>query len=474
MTAPSTLDEGLADRLRDRLEAGPGGRSLHPIGIGRILIGPGALDRLADEVAAVSSGPIVLLEDATPMLRLGTDLKAAVEKHLGGFADVRREVLTGWDGQLHADDGTLAVARAAVEGAGCVVSVGSGTLTDIAKDACNHRGGTPLVAVQTAVSVNGFSDDMAVILRDGVKRTVPSSWVTTLLIDTEIIRDAPEAMNQAGVGELLAMFTAPADWHLAALVGLDGSYSAGVVDLFRREGDRLLTIAGGVGRRDGDALDELARLMTASGIALGVAGRTAPLSGMEHTVSHMLDMSAGHTGTPVGLHGAQVGVAAVVAAALWERMIATLSAQSLRHVVVVPSVEDLERRVKGAFSDVDPSGTMGAECWSDYAKKLDAWAGAQPSVGELSEQWDDAVSAVRRVLVSPEEMVTALHAAGAPVRFRDLDPPVDPDRARWAVANCHLMRDRFTIADLAFFTGNWNDGDVDEVLDRVADLGGGL
>ena len=68
-------------------------------------------------------------------------------------------------------------------GAGCVVSVGSGTMTDVAKDASMRAGDIPFVVVQTAVSVNAFSDDMAVLLRDGVKRTVPSRWPDVLIVD---------------------------------------------------------------------------------------------------------------------------------------------------------------------------------------------------------------------------------------------------------------------------------------------------
>jgi hypothetical protein len=33
--------------------------------------------------------------------------------------------------------------------------------------------------------------------------------------------------------------------------------------------------------------------------------------------------------------------------------------------------------------------------------------------------------------------------------------------ARWALGHCHLMRDRFTVADLAFFMGIWEPSDVD-------------
>jgi glycerol-1-phosphate dehydrogenase [NAD(P)+] len=49
--------------------------------------------------------------------------------------------------------------------------------------------------------------------------------------------------------------------------------------------------------------------------ALGVAGSTAPYSGTEHLVSHLLDMSAVQLDRPFAFHGAQVGVATVPVAA---------------------------------------------------------------------------------------------------------------------------------------------------------------
>ncbi len=62
----------------------------------------------------------------------------------------------------------------ALAGAGCVVAVGSGTLCDIGKKATEGPPTTPYIVVQTACSVNAFSDDMAVLLLHGAKRTVPS------------------------------------------------------------------------------------------------------------------------------------------------------------------------------------------------------------------------------------------------------------------------------------------------------------
>ena len=78
----------------------------------------------------------------------------------------------------------------------------------------------------------------------------------------------------------------------------------------------------------------------------------------------------------------------------------------------------------------------------------------------------------RKVYGSQESSTPAVSHPGIPVR--DLDPPIPADTVRWALANCHLMRDRFSIVDLAFFLGAWGPGAPDEVLADAARLGAGL
>jgi glycerol-1-phosphate dehydrogenase [NAD(P)+] len=469
-----TTPDGLITRYRAaRTATGDGAREL---GIDEVLLGSG---RLAELAAAVirTAGPhaqVCLLTDATPKLRSGSDLNAMVVNLLSAAGHRVAPVTIGPpDGQVHATGPIRAAAREAIADADCVVSVGSGTITDLAKDAISADGeGIPLVAVQTALSVNGFSDDLAVILVDGVKRTVPSVWPRVLLIDTEVVAAAPAHLNRAGVGELLAMFTAPADWRLADLVGQDGSYSSPLVRLFRDDGEVLFEIASGIRDARATELEQLARIMTASGVALGLAGRTAPMSGMEHTVSHLLDMSGARLGLPIGVHGEQVGVAAVVVACLWERL---LDRDDLwARADDEPDLARLEASVTSAFAAIDPSGVMAAECWNDYGRKIERWAASRDERRHLADRWETCRAELRGLLAPPERMVRALRDAGAPTRFRDLHVPVSTERAYWAMANCNLMRDRFTVADLAALTGGWNDGDVTAVLDRAAELGGGL
>ena len=250
------------EALRRRLAADPSGRR-RPIGLGKVRIGRDALTHLADDVAAVKrDGPVVIVMDETPIRRVGQDLKAHVHTLLSAQLPTRTLTLHARHGELHADADALAQADAGIVDAGCVVSVGSGTVTDVAKDASMRAGGIPFVVVQTAVSVNAFSDDMAVLLRDGVKRTVPSRWPDVLIVDLEVIADAPPAMNRAGFGELCSMFTAPADWYLASAVGLDDTWDPGIVALFRDGAQGLLDGADRVAANDPELLAEFAGRMT--------------------------------------------------------------------------------------------------------------------------------------------------------------------------------------------------------------------
>ena len=168
---------------------------------------------------------------------------------------MRRVVLRGHHPTLHVDDDALDAATEAVAGAAAVVSVGGGTITDIAKVATARHGdgataddgGIPLVVVQTAASVDGYTDNVSVVLRDGVKRTIPSRWPDVVIADVTTISTAPRQLNTAGYGEVLSMLTAPADWYLASVLGMDPTFHRAPRDLlavFGRGLDDVVTRRG--------------------------------------------------------------------------------------------------------------------------------------------------------------------------------------------------------------------------------------
>jgi glycerol-1-phosphate dehydrogenase [NAD(P)+] len=460
------------EQIRTALDAAPEADRLRPLGLGGVLLGSG----VSDQVAALAGelrrggGDIALLMDRRPMPGRRGEIKAAVAAALedAGQGPVHTAYLGDDSADVHADAPTLAAAVEAVRGAALLVTVGSGTIVDIGKHTSARLDDLPHVVVQTAASVNGFADDQSVLIVDGVKRTTPTRWPDRLVIDTDVVGLAPPAMNQAGLGDLLATYTAPADWLLARFVGQDDSFSPAVVTLARNHVDAAVDAAAGIGGGDSGAIELLAAALTLSGISMGVAGRTAPGSGMEHTASHLLEMTEAEDAT---LHGAKVGVLSAFAACLWE-VVREAAADGGLAALRFPDEAEMEARVTEAFAIADPSGSMAAECWSDYRRKLARWHAARPRLETLADRWPWFEADVGRLLAGPERLVSALQRAQAPVRLSDLG--IDPERSRWALAHCHLMRDRFTIADLAFFMGRWEPADVDSLVTRVEALGGGL
>lgn len=476
---PTLSDPTDLDAVRTALHTADPDRRLAPLQMQRLAIDARAADRVADEVAGQLrrrgreplGARVVLLVDDREILRRAdggpVDLKQHVARVLSETFAVRTTVVQDGHTPLHATDDVLERATAAVIGADGVVAVGGGTISDIAKVAAGRAGVPALVTVQTAASVDGYTDGVSVVLRDGVKRTIPSRWPDVVLADLDTITAAPPTMNTAGFGEVLSMFTGPADWYLASVVGLDPSFHPGPPAMLASVGRDIADWSPGVGRRESAAIGRLTEVLAIRGIATGVSNTTAVLSGMEHVVSHLLDMHHAARHLPTGQHGAQVGVASVVGAACWELLEERLVSTEVDLDSLFVDPESLRDRVFAAFGQLDDDGRLAGECWNDYRAKMTAWAGARPAVAAMLADWDTHRAALAELKLSSAVLGRSLALSGAPARFADLDPAIDADLARWAVGNCHLMRNRFTVVDLLDALGWWTPADVAEVMARA-------
>jgi glycerol-1-phosphate dehydrogenase [NAD(P)+] len=258
-------------------------------------------------------------------------------------------------------------------------------------------------------------------------------------------------------------------------------YHGEVAALVRPHGDRMFALAGALadsgltgsdqaanhGAGEAHRLAELGRLLTLSGITMGVTGSTAPASGMEHAISHLLEMAATATGGPASLHGTQVGVASITAAATWAHVRDRIAEGALERPPRLPDSDLAADRISAAFAHLDPTGAMAAECLADYASKLRLLSRADP-LAALRAAWADHDAVLAALLTGPAALAAGLRGAGLPVRYGELPAPVDDATARWAVANCALQRRRFGVADLAMLLGAWEDDDIDAVLARAA------
>lgn len=453
------------DGLRRFLKAEDADGLLLPLEMQRIEISDRAHLNLgaavSDALGSKSPASIVLLTDKTAIMRGDQKLSAVVQSQLKSH-DVRTVMLDFGHTTLHADEETLDAAAAAAKGAQLIITIGSGTMTDVGKMAATRNGGLPQVVVQTAASVDGFTDNVSVILKNGVKRTVPSRWPTIVLADTTTIGAAPRELNTSGFGEAISLFTAPADWYLANLVGLDNTFHPASMALLKAAAAEPPTWASGVSTGEPEAIKQLTSLLALRGIVSGVSNTTACLSGVEHVISHMLDLHHAAQHQPIGLHGAQVGVATLVATKLWRRVIENDLIRP--ELLKKPDLLNMEARIQRAFRQLDDNGGIATECWNDCQKKLALIERNWDRFVSVVENWKHHCAEFNNMVQPPENLRPALQTSGAPATFAELNPSISPKLARWTVANCHLMRNRFNLVDLLDLMGLWTDDMVDWVM----------
>ncbi|HVB23447.1 MAG TPA: iron-containing alcohol dehydrogenase [Ktedonobacteraceae bacterium] len=439
---------------------------LRPIEIAEILLGADVLPQLPSvlqRAGVAESATIVLVMDTVAMRRGEQELKPFVQALLRDAGYTIEPLWLEGDqyGLVHADFAQVQRVRTALRPGIALVALGSGTVTDIAKHAAylydqEHQAQQPMVYIccQTANSVTAFAANMAVLLKDGVKRTLPSRYPTAIISDLRVLASAPKAMTLAGLGDCCARFVAYGDWYLANALGLVEFYSEVPLALLANLEAILTAHAVAIGQRTYEGEAVVARALLLAGIAQSIVNMSAPISGTEHVISHVLDMIADHYQHGLALHGAQVGVATLTTSHLYQHFLNTFDPRTLNLDTCYPSDTAMQTHIQHLFANIDPNGTMAQECWSDYATKLTLWRQNRPHLAQFCARWQDEHQPKLASLVSSPDKVHAILAqAGAPLTPNDLKPPISQEEYNFAVRNGHFIRQRFVLGDLLYFLG---------------------
>ena len=309
----AAANSGNLVELREILAAQEGGDKLFPITMTDILIYAGAVKEVANSVKrlAPDAKKVLMVTGPTKIVdNKGEDVKEGVKALLETAYEVEWLMLSE-PGVLHATPENAAKIQARLDDNDCVVGVGGGTICDLCKYSTHYadpENSKPLIVVETALSVNAFSDDASVMLISGVKRTVHSRYPDILIIDLDIQAAAPAEMNVSGYGDLVATWTAPVDWYLANVLGMGKNFSSIPSDMIRDQCRALLANSEKLAAGDMKVLEDLANALTLSGLAMGLGGESSPASGSEHVMSHLIDMTTGIRKSGTCYHGTQVAV----------------------------------------------------------------------------------------------------------------------------------------------------------------------
>ncbi|MEV5595619.1 iron-containing alcohol dehydrogenase family protein [Streptomyces sp. NPDC052496] len=187
-----------------------------------------------------------------------------------------------------------------------VVGLGGGKIIDCAKYAA-ARIGLPLVAVATNLSHDGLCSPVATLDNDAGRGSYGVPNPIAVVIDLDVIREAPVRFVRSGIGDAISNISAVADWELSHREtgeNIDGLAAA----MARQAGEAVLRHPGGVG--DDGFLQVLAEGLVLTGISMSVAGDSRPASGACHEINHAFDILYPKRAAS---HGEQCGLGAAFA-----------------------------------------------------------------------------------------------------------------------------------------------------------------
>ena len=296
-----------------------------------------------------------------------------------------------------------------------VLGVGSGVLNDTCKE-IGYKTGRINAIVGTAPSMDGFASATSSMELDGVKVTINNQCPQGILLDADVMAQAPMRMLWAGLGDMVAKYIAVCEWRITNLITGE-YYCEAIADLMRAALKKIVSKADLLVKRDPDAVLDVADGLVLAGLGMAFAACSRPASGIEHYFSHMWEMMAMERKQPYDLHGIQVGVGTILSFRIYqyvktlrpdrERMLAHAAAFSR------DAWEAQVRRIFGQAADeiIRVEDRVQKNDPARLAKRIDA----------LCENWDKILQIIEEELPDYDTLYALMKNTGMPVEPKDID-----------------------------------------------------
>jgi len=283
----------------------------HSCDIGFVAIERGAIRHLKRLCRGYNS--ILVVADGNTYAAAGEK----TEKALAG-KKLTRVIFSGSTVLIPNED-AIAQVQEALPGNALIVGIGSGVIQDLCKYVSFYSG-IPYYIVATAPSMDGYASTGAAMITGGMKVTYSAKVPEAILADTEILKDAPFEMIQAGYGDIVGKYSALNDWKLSHAV--NGEYLCrSIYDMIMEALEQTLKLADGLVKREEESVRVLMEALVLVGVAMSFTGSSRPASGSEHHLSHYFEITGILNDEPYFNHGTDVVYSTVYTQQLREELL---------------------------------------------------------------------------------------------------------------------------------------------------------
>ncbi len=413
----------------------------HDVAIDDVVIGKGVVGRLPEYIAKYGAKKPFILADKNTYKAAGTIVESILKDNgicyttyvFPQEAPEPNEEAVG-SGFMHFDNSC-----------DLVIGVGSGVINDIGKILSNVSG-RKYIIVATAPSMDGYASATSSMSMDGLKVSLNSRCADVIIGDIDILKQAPEHMLKAGLGDMLAKYISIAEWRIGSLITGE-YYCERVAQLIRTALKKCVDNAQGLLKREDAALQAVFEGLVIGGVAMAYAGVSRPASGVEHYFSHLWDMRGLEFGTQVDLHGIQCAMATMKAVELYE---------------AVRKITPCKEKAYGAVEAFD------IEAWNGQLRAFLGKSGETMIAQEkkegkydksthparfqkIADNWEAIVKIIDEELPSAEELAKILHTIGISQELHTIG--VDNQCAKLTFQATKDIRHKYVLSRLAWDLG---------------------
>ena len=327
-----------------------------------------------------------------------------------------------------------------------LLAVGSGVINDCCKVAA-HAAHVPSMVVATAPSMDGYCSNSASMIQNHIKVSLYNACPEAIVADTEIVRNAPDIMLKAGLGDMLAKYVSVCEWRISHEVHGD-PYCEEIAELVRSSLKRVVDGADGLMRREPAAAEAVLEGLVISGIAMAFAEISRPASGLEHYFSHLWEMQALQRSVPSDLHGIQVGVGTLLTLWIYENILNNETVDIARAERVIPEFDQAkwEQDVREIF------GPLADSIFEIEAKaKKNSPEGHAERLAKIIDKWDYIREVIREELPERQQILELMDRCKMPLYPSDLG--ISEADMRAALRGSREIRDKYLTSSLLWDLG---------------------
>ena len=334
-----------------------------------------------------------------------------------------------FDGSTILIPNEIAVERVQKElpGHDLIIGIGSGVMQDLCKYV-SFFSGVPYFVIATARSMDGYTSDGAAMIMGGLKVTYACGLPSVILADTEVLKDAPFEMIQAGYGDIVGKYSALNDWKLSRAVN-DEYFCQKIYDMTMDSLQRTQSVAEGLVRRDEESVKILMEALIFVGIAMKFAGTSRPASGSEHHLSHYFEIVGIERGEPYFPHGIDVAFSTILMAGIREEILGKAFPDKLFR----QPREEYEAEIKRVYGSAAEGCIALQDKVGNYAKnRLPVYLEKEAEIRQILAE-----------MPSAEEITRILAAVGYDTA--DFYKLYDAQKIKDAIPYAKELKDRYTV-----------------------------